>query len=131
MEKEAILDITETMQTDLILLYYPYPSPLSLYRLVSTNINEKNKPTLGVAGRGGVYLGDLLCLRIQITRRIITQWSTLHTRLVRQKIINPNKAFTNLLASRLDDVRDCLILLDLILTLSSSAAKCERRSLKE
>ena len=37
---------------------------------------------------------------------IIAQWSTLRTRLIRQKIINPNKAFTNLLASRLDDFRD-------------------------
>ena len=55
----------------------------------------------------------------------------MRTRLVRQKIINPNEAFTNLLASRLDDVRDCLILLDLILTLSSSAVKCNRGALQE
>ena len=48
MEKDAILDITEIMQTDLILPYDPYPSPHSLYRLVSTNMNEKNKPTLGM-----------------------------------------------------------------------------------
>jgi len=58
---------------------------------------------------------------------VITQWPA---SLLRQKIINPNKAFTNLLASRLDDVRDCHILLDLILTSSPSAAKCERGSLK-
>jgi len=62
---------------------------------------------------------------------VITQWSALRTSLLRQKIINPNKAFTNLLASRLDDVRGCLILLDLILTLSPSTAKYERGSLKE
>ena len=61
----------------------------------------------------------------------ISQWPGRRTRLVRQRIINPNKALTNLLALRLDDVRDFLILLDLILTLSSSAAKCERGSLKE
>jgi len=62
---------------------------------------------------------------------VITQWPVLRTSLLRQKIINPNKAFTNLLALRLDDVRDCPILLDLILTLSPSAAKCERGSLKK
>jgi len=62
---------------------------------------------------------------------MMAQWAALRTRLARQKINNPNKAFTNLLASRLDDVRDRLMLLDLILTLSLSAAKCERGSLKE
>ena len=62
---------------------------------------------------------------------VITQWPALRTSLLRQKIINPNKAFTNLLVSRLDDVMDCLILLDLIFTLSPSTAKCERKSLKE
>jgi len=62
---------------------------------------------------------------------VITQWPALRTSLLRQKIINPNKAFTNLLATRLHDVRDCLILLDLILTLSPSAAKYERGSLEE
>lgn len=62
---------------------------------------------------------------------MMAQWAALRTRLARQKIVNPNKAFTNLLASRLDDVRDRLMLLDLILTLSPSAAKCERGSLKE
>ena len=62
---------------------------------------------------------------------VISQWPALPTSLLRQKVINPNKAFTNLLASRLHDVRDCLILLDLILTLSPSAAKYERGSLKE
>jgi len=62
---------------------------------------------------------------------VITQWPALRTSLLRQKIINPNMAFTNLLASSLHDVRDCLILLDLILTLSPSGAKYERGSLKE
>ena len=70
MEKDAILNITETMQTALIRPYYPYQSPLNLYRLVSTNMNKKNKPKLDVVGRGGVNLGDLFCLRIQVTRGI-------------------------------------------------------------
>jgi len=65
------------------------------------------------------------------TKSIMTQWPALCKSLLRQKIINPNKAFTNLLASRLDDVMDWLILLDLILTLSPSAAKFERGSLTE
>ena len=57
---------------------------------------------------------------------IIAQWLALHTRLVRQKAISPNDVFSNLLASRPDDVKDCLILLDLMLTLSPSTAKCEQ-----
>ena len=43
------------------------------------------------------------------TASMKAQWAALRTRLAGQKIINPNKAFTNLLASRLDDVRDRLI----------------------
>ena len=62
---------------------------------------------------------------------IVTQWPAQRTRLTRQKIINPKKAFINPLALRLDYLRDCLILLDLILALSPLAAKCERGSLKE
>ena len=57
---------------------------------------------------------------------IIAQWPALRTRLVRQKAISPNDVFSNLLASRPDDIKDCLILLDLMLTLSPSTAKCER-----
>ena len=57
---------------------------------------------------------------------IIAQWPALHTRLVREKAMSPNDAFSNLLASRPDDVKDSLILLDLMLTLSPSTAKCER-----
>jgi len=65
------------------------------------------------------------------TTIMMAQWAGLRLRLARQKIINPNEVFTNLLASRLDDVRDHLMVLDLILTLSPSAAKCERGSLTE
>lgn len=57
---------------------------------------------------------------------ITAQWPALRTRLVRQKAISPNDVFSNLLAARPDDVKDCLILLDLMLTLSPSTAKCER-----
>lgn len=57
---------------------------------------------------------------------IIAQWPALRTRLARQKATSPNDAFSNLLASRPDDVKDSLILLDLMLTLSPSTAKCER-----
>ena len=59
-------------------------------------------------------------------RNITAQWPALRTRLVRQKAISPNDVFSNLLASRPDDVKDCLVLLDLMLTLSPSTAKCER-----
>ena len=56
---------------------------------------------------------------------IISMWPALHKRLVRQKAISPNDVFSNLLASRPDDVKDCLILLDLMLTSTPSTAKCE------
>ena len=50
----------------------------------------------------------------------------LRTRLSRQKANSPLDASANLLASKPDDVKDCLILLDLMMTLSPSTAKCER-----
>ena len=56
---------------------------------------------------------------------IISMWPALHTRLVRQKAISPNDVFSNLLASRPDDVKDCLLFLDLMLTSTPSTAKCE------
>ena len=58
-------------------------------------------------------------------KTIIAQWPALRTRLARQKAISPNDVFSNLLASGPDDIKDCLILLDLMLTLSPSTAKCE------
>jgi len=57
---------------------------------------------------------------------IIAQWPALRIRLVRRKAISPNHVFSNLLALSPDDIKDCLILLGLMLTLSPSAAKCER-----
>ena len=56
---------------------------------------------------------------------IISMWPALHTRLVRQKVISPNDVFSNLLASRPHNTKDCLILLDLMLTSTPSTAKCE------
>ena len=52
-------------------------------------------------------------------------WPALRTRLVRQKAICPNDVFSTLLASRPDDIKACLILLDLMLTSTPSTAKCE------
>ena len=49
---------------------------------------------------------------------VTAQWPALCTRLARQKAMTPNEAFSNLLASRPDDVTDCLTFLDLMLTLS-------------
>ena len=86
---------------------------------------------LGGEGRGifvrFAYFSYYLIEAEKIT--VITQWPALRTSLQKKKIINPNKPFTNLLASRLDDVKDCLISLDVIHTLSPSAAECERGSL--
>ena len=50
----------------------------------------------------------------------------LRTRLSRQKANNPVDVFANLLASKPNDVKDCLVLVDLMMTLSPSTAKCER-----
>ena len=58
---------------------------------------------------------------------INSMWPALRTRLVRQKAISPNDVFSNLLASRPDDVKDCLILPDLMLTSTPSTAKCNPR----
>ena len=49
----------------------------------------------------------------------------LRTRLVRQGPISPNDVFSNLLASRPHDAKDSLILLDLMLTSTPTAAKCK------
>ena len=56
---------------------------------------------------------------------IISMWPALCTRLVSQKAISPNEVFSNLLASRPHAVKDCLILLDLLLTSTPSTAKCK------
>ena len=56
---------------------------------------------------------------------IISLWTALCTRLVRQKAISPNDIFSNLLASRPDDVKDSLILPDLMLTSTPPTAKCK------
>ena len=56
---------------------------------------------------------------------IVSMWPALPTRLVRQKAISPNDVFSNLLASRPHNIKDCLILLDLMLTSTPSTAKCE------
>ncbi|KAJ7363201.1 hypothetical protein OS493_011482 [Desmophyllum pertusum] len=57
---------------------------------------------------------------------IVHQWPMLRTRLSRQKANNSVEVFSNLLASRPDDVKDCLVLLDLMMTLSPSTAMCKR-----
>jgi len=45
----------------------------------------------------------------EVETSIIAQWPALHARLVRQKAISPNHVFSNLLDSRPDDIKDCLI----------------------
>lgn len=59
-------------------------------------------------------------------QRIIEQWPILSARLARQKIHKTLDVFSNLLMSPPDDVKDCLVLIDLLVTLSLSTAKCER-----
>ena len=63
---------------------------------------------------------------------IISMWPALRTRLVRQKAISPNHVFSsvNLLASRPHDMKPCLLLLDFMLTSTSTTAKCEPGSLQ-
>ena len=59
-------------------------------------------------------------------QRIIEQWPILHQRLARQKMHKTLDVFSNILMSPPDDVKDCLVLIDLLITLSPSTAKCER-----
>ena len=70
------------------------------------------------------YFGYLLTEKEK--ENILDQWPMLHTRLSRQKANNPVDVFANLLASKPNDVKDCLVLVDLMMTLSPSTAKCER-----
>ncbi|XP_020621997.1 uncharacterized protein LOC110059612 [Orbicella faveolata] len=58
-------------------------------------------------------------------QRIIEQWPILH-RLARQKMHKTLDVFSNILMSPPDDVKDCIVLIDLLVTLSPSTAKCER-----
>lgn len=59
-------------------------------------------------------------------QRIIEQWPILRERLARQKMHKTLDVFSNILMSPPDDVKDCLVLIDLLVTLSQSTAKCER-----
>ena len=59
-------------------------------------------------------------------QRIIEQWPILRQRLARQKMHKTLDVFSNILMSPPDDVKDCLVLIDLLVTLSPSTAKCER-----
>ena len=70
------------------------------------------------------YVGYLLTEKEK--ENILDQWPMLRTRLSRQKANNPVDVFANLLASKPDDVKDCLVLVDIMMTLSPSTAKCER-----
>ena len=102
--------------------------PLIYFRLWS----KRNTPRAFLSGniwqnKSSHFMSISVTIILQKRRRqtIIAQWPALHTRLARQKAISPNDVFSNLLASGPDDVKDCLILLDLMLTLSPSTAKCE------
>ena len=103
--------------------------PLSYFRVF--NPREMPQERSRLASHGNNEVKSLVQhFAIYLTEEektsIIAQWPALHTRLARQKAMSPNDAFSNLLASRPDDVKDSLILLDLMLTLSPSTAKCER-----
>ena len=58
-------------------------------------------------------------------QQIILQWPFIRARLSRQRMNKLIDVFSNLLMSKPDDVKDCLILNDLLVTLSPSTAKCE------
>ena len=70
------------------------------------------------------YVGYLLTEKEK--ENILDQWPMLRTRLSRQKPNNPVDVFANLLASKRDDVKYCLVLVDLMMTLSPSTTKCKR-----
>ena len=58
---------------------------------------------------------------------IIEQWLILRARLAKQRTLKTIDVFSNRLLSPQEDVEDCLILIDLLVTLSPSTAKCKRR----
>ena len=60
-------------------------------------------------------------------QRIIEQWPILRQQLARQKMHKTLNVFSNIVMSPPNDVKDCLVLIDLLITLSPSTAKCERR----
>ena len=94
--------------------------PCSLFRI----FDPREMPqTLAAYGRNEIrslvqYFGYLLTEKEK--ENILDQWPMLGTRLSRQRANNP------VLASRPDDVKGCLVLVDLMMTLSQSTAKCER-----
>ena len=100
--------------------------PYSLFRI----FDPREMPqTLAAYGYNEIrslvqYFGYLLTEKEK--ENILDQWPMLRTRLSRQKANNPVDVFANLLASKPDDVKDCLVLVDLMMTLSPSTAKCER-----
>ena len=51
----------------------------------------------------------------------------MRARLAKQRTLKTIDAFSNRLLSPQEDVKDCLMLIDLLVTLSPSTAKCERR----
>ena len=64
-------------------------------------------------------------------QRIIKQWPILRQRLARQKMYKTLDVFSNILMPPPDEVKDCLVLIDLLITLSPSTAKCEHGNLGE
>ena len=51
----------------------------------------------------------------------------MRARLAKQRTLKTIDAFSNRLLSPQEDVKDCLMLIDLLVTLSPSTAKCEHR----
>jgi len=100
--------------------------PYSLFRI----FDPREMPqTLAAYGHNEIrslvqYFGYLLTEKEK--ENILDQWPMLRSRLSRQKANSPVDVFANLLASKPDNVKDCLILVDLMMTLSPSTAKCER-----
>lgn len=82
------------------------------------------------------YENDKLCSLVNLfahflpnreKKGIIQQWLILRARLAKQRTLKTIDAFSNRLLSPQEDVKDCLMMIDLLVTLSPSTAKCERR----
>ena len=101
--------------------------PCSLFRIFEP---REMPQTLAAYGHNEIrslvqYFGYLLTAKEK--ESILDQWPMLRTRLSRQRANNPVDVFANLLVSKPDDVKDCLVLVELMMTLSPSTARCARR----
>lgn len=106
-----------------------HKEPYSYFTVFDPREMPQDQADLAIYGNNEVRsLGDHLqhFLSEDEKKAIIEQWPILRAPLARQKMQKTLDVFSNLLISPPDDVKDCLILIDLLVTMLLSTAKCER-----